>query len=506
MVKLYNEEGWEKMGKQMKVLAIILSMVLFAFIPLAEFKQPMVEANSTTNQLGAKITQIMQHPDLKGSIAAISVRNAKDGKILFEQNGSTRLRPASSMKLITSATALKVLGENHTFSTEVLTDGIQKGKVLKGNVYLKGKGDPTLLVKDFDSLAGQLKKNGISEIKGDLLGDDTWYDNVRSSIDLPWSDEHEYYGAQISALTASPNEDYDAGTVIIEVKASSTGKSPQVTVTPKTSYVKIHNKAKTVASDGKKSLKITRQHGRNDIHIEGDIPTDSSTKSWIAVWEPTGYALDLFKRSMQNQEIKITGKVTTGKTPTKAKLLAVDRSMPLSQLVVPFMKLSNNTHAEVLVKQMGKIKEKEGSWKKGLEVVNGQLQSIGVNPKNVLLRDGSGISHVNLVSANDFTSLLFHVQDEKWFSAFKNSLPVAGNSDRLVGGTLRNRFKGTAAEGRVLAKTGSISSVSSLSGYVTTTSGNKLTFSIVINNVVNEKNLKTIEDQITVALAEYALK
>lgn len=483
---------------------IIFCLLLLTFLPINSTELFVSEAHAQSNPFGGKINNILKSSDLKGAIAGVSVRNAANGKVIYEKNGSVRLRPASNMKLITAATALKTLGSNYTFSTEVLTDGSLKGKALSGNLYLKGKGDPTLLEKDFQELALKLKQKGITRIKGNLIGDDTWYDKVRYSIDTPWSDEQEYYGAGISALTASPNEDYDAGTVIVEVKPQSSGKMASISVTPKTNYVQIYNKVKTVNSDADKDITITRQHGNNKITIEGTIPAGSSPdKSWVAVWEPTGYALNLFKAALQKQGIIIDGKVTTGSAPQKAQLLAIDRSIPLSKLAVPFMKLSNNTHAEILIKEMGKVKAGVGSWEKGLKFVKGQLQGIGLNGNNILMRDGSGLSHVNLVSPNELTSLLYHIQDETWFPAFKNSLPVAGNSDRLIGGTLRNRMKGTEAEGKVIAKTGSITSVSSLSGYVTTKSGAKLVFSIIINNAVNENNLREIEDQIAVALAQY---
>ncbi|MEH6941410.1 D-alanyl-D-alanine carboxypeptidase/D-alanyl-D-alanine-endopeptidase [Bacillus sp. JJ722] len=490
--------------KKVKMYSVIFCLLLLIFVPLNSTELFISEANAQTNPFGGKINNILQNSDLKGNMVGVSVRNATNGKVIYEKNGSVRLRPASNMKLITAATALKTLGPKYTFSTEVLSDGSQKGKVLSGNLYLKGKGDPTLLEKDFQELALKLKQKGITRIKGNLVGDDTWYDKERYAIDTPWSDEQEYYAAGISALTASPNEDYDAGTVMVNVKPQSPGEMASISVTPKTNYVQIHNKVKTVNSSAKKNITITRQHGNNKITIEGTIPAGSSPdKSWVAVWEPTGYALNLFKTALQKQGITIDGKVTTGNTPQKARVLAADRSIPLSKLAVPFMKLSNNTHAEMLIKEMGKVKAGEGSWEKGLKFVKGQLQGIGVNGNTILMRDGSGLSHVNLVSPNELTSLLYNVQDETWFPAFKNSLPIAGNSNRMIGGTLRNRMKGTAAEGKVIAKTGSITSVSSLSGYVTTQSGAKLAFSIIINNTVNEDNLRKVEDQIAVALAQY---
>jgi serine-type D-Ala-D-Ala carboxypeptidase/endopeptidase (penicillin-binding protein 4) len=495
--RLYEKrESWKRiLLKRLNLFVLIILMA--ALIPQSH---PVHAENNLTQLLNELL---IKEPDLQGAIAGISIRSADTGEVIYDHLGDVRLRPASNMKLLTAAAALSALGEDYTFKSELLSDGAVKNKTLNGNLYLKGKGDPTLLKEDFDKLADELKKLGIKTINGHLIGDDSWYDDVRYSVDLPWSDEQTYYGAQVSALTASPTKDYDSGSVMIEVKPGhNKGDKAEVKVTPDTDFVKIINQTETLSEDGDKKLNFEREHAKNTVTITGTLPVKSKVvKEWIGVWDPTRYALALFKQSLTEKGIHLSGKIKTGKTPEDAEILHTHSSIKLSELLVPFMKLSNNGHAEILVKEMGKVVKGEGSWEKGLEVMEAELTKLGINPKSLVLRDGSGISHVNLVPASQLSQLLFTAQQQSWFPAFLQSLPIAGASEKMEGGTLRHRMKGPLVRGKVLAKTGTISTVSTISGYVNTKSGQNMIFSIMLNNLVDDSKGKSIEDKLITVIA-----
>jgi serine-type D-Ala-D-Ala carboxypeptidase/endopeptidase (penicillin-binding protein 4) len=434
---------------------------------------------------------------LQGSLAGISIRSRETGELLYEHLGDTRLHPASNMKLFTCASGLAVLGEDYTFSTELWFDGELKENTLVGNLYMKGKGDPTLLQNDFERLARIVNERGIQEIKGNIIGDDTWYDEVRLSQDLNWNDEHYYYGAQVSALTASPNEDYDTGTVMLTISpGTKPGEQPEITLTPVTNYINITNKAVTIESnhvEDEAEISVIRQHGTNDVIVEGCIPLNSeSLKEWVAVWEPTDYAMELFHNALQKIGVRVDGKVTRGVTPKQAELLYVRESISLAELNVPFMKLSNNGHGEMIVKELGRAVKGEGDWDCGLDVLEKTLEKFGVDTRNLVIRDGSGISHVTLIPPNEISKFLFRIQKEPWFNSFYFSLPVAGEEDRMVGGTLNDRMKGL----KVTAKTGTIMGVSTLSGYLTTKEGEELIFSIMLNNLLDEEDGPDIIDRL----------
>ena len=458
-----------------------------------------VQATPLQQQLDTLLT----NPAYNGSQVALVVRDATTGETLYDRNGGQRLLPASNTKLFTSTAAMHTLGAGYRFHTDVLaTAPVQKGK-LRGNLYLKGFGDPTALESDYVGLAQQLAQAGIKRIDGDLIADDTYFDKVRLGDSWAWDDEPFYYNAQISALTLAPNTDYDSGTAIVEsLPGAAVGAPVKLTLVPANGVLKLVNTAKTGAAGSDNTLTIERDHGTNVVRVTGSVPADDTlSQEWVTVWEPTLYAADVFERALKAKGIKLDGHIRTSASPANARRLARDESMTVGELMTPFLKLSNNMHAETLVKAMGAVAAADGSWPAGLNVVTQYAQSIGVATNTIRLSDGSGLSRKVNVTAKSVTDVLLGAQHEPWFQQWYDALPIAGNPDRFVGGTLRSRMAGTPAANNLHGKTGSLTGVTALSGYVSTKDGRKLVFSMLSNNYLTSP--RSVEDSVGVLLASW---
>ncbi|MEV3990163.1 D-alanyl-D-alanine carboxypeptidase/D-alanyl-D-alanine-endopeptidase [Streptomyces sp. NPDC049837] len=458
---------------------------------------------SDTGLKGA-IDTILTDPRLDGGAAGVVVADAASGETLYQRDGGDRLMPASNTKIATSLAAMALLGPEYRFRTEVLATARPKGGVLHGDLYLRGTGDPTTLAGDYDALAARVAAAGVRRVTGRLVADDTRFDGNRLGRAWAADDESSYYSAQISPLTVAPDTDYDSGTVVVEAApAAEAGARPRVSVTPATDYVRIDNRATTVPAGRPDTLTVEREHGTNTITVTGEIPVQGSpTKEWITVWEPTGYAAAVFADALAARGVRVAGEPRQGEpTPPAARVLATHSSMPLKDLMRPFMKLSNNMHAEALTKTIGYETSGRGTWSAGLAAIGAYLREQGVQTSTVRQVDGSGLSRMNLFPAAQLTRLLLAVQDAPWFADWYASLPVACAPDRATGGTLRTRMCGTPAALNTRAKTGTLTGASALSGYVTDAGGRRLVYGIVLNNHL-ASSVKSIEDAIVVTLAK----
>lgn len=471
----------------------MLVVSMFGFNNVAQAEGAVVET------LSDSITRIVEEK-LAGADVSITVRDRISGEMVYDYNGQTTVKPASNMKLLTTAAALDVLGKDYRFNTSLYTTGKMSNGVLKGDVYLKGQGDPTLSIEDLQQFAEELKAQGIHKIDGRIVGDDKWFDDDLLTPGIWVGDESYYYAAPISALTTSPNTDYDSGTIIVEAIGTVVGDLPSITVTPNIGDLQIVNEAQTVEVGKANTVTIERLYQTNKIVISGNLPVDKTKKEWVTVQHPTTHTLTMFQAVLTDAGIEYSKeKVFQAATPNSAQLVALKQSMTLEQLVIPYMKLSNNGIADILVKTMGKVKNHHGSTKAGLEVVKKYGNAINLNMADWQFEDGSGMSHENSVSSVTVSELLFKVQSEDWFTSYFTSLPVAANTDRMVGGTLRNRLKDPLTAGKVYAKTGSLTGVSTLSGYLEASSGQSYIFSVLVQN---KSGASTAIDEIVKEIAE----
>jgi D-alanyl-D-alanine carboxypeptidase/D-alanyl-D-alanine-endopeptidase (penicillin-binding protein 4) len=439
--------------------------------------------------LAYRIDKALRNSSIAHGFQGILIESLKDGRIIYERNSRQAFIPASNMKLVVSAAALELLGPDFVMKTSLCISGnVTSDGKLVGNLYLVGGGDPLLKSSDLYGMVIKLKQAGIKLIEGNIVGDDTLFDDVRLGPNWCWDDEPYYYAAQISALNLNKN------VVDIWVRpADKVGEPACVTINPPTKYLTVVNECKTSKAGSEKSITIDRVHGQNIVRIRGVIPLDynpTSAEEAITVDNPTLYACHILANMLLSEGIQIKGKTVVGKCPsTGVREIAVHHSLPLSQIIAFMNKASDNLIAECLLKTLGARFKGQGTTEAGREVVLEFLKQIGLDMSAVGMVDGSGLSRQNLISPGNLVLLLKHMFRHRYKEVFISSLAVGG-----VDGTLKNRMKGTICEGNVKAKTGYLNRVSTISGFLTTKSGEPLVFSIMMNNHLC-KNIDAIKVQ-----------
>ncbi|MCH7323833.1 D-alanyl-D-alanine carboxypeptidase/D-alanyl-D-alanine-endopeptidase [Solibacillus sp. MA9] len=442
-----------------------------------------IQAVELTPQAVAALDQAVEQ-SLGKDRATFTLRDRATGDILYAYRGEHLMRPASNMKIISGAAALEELGLDYRFQTELYIDGELEDGMLNGNLYVKGYGDPTINEATLRHFADILWQKGIQSINGQLIGDDTYFTGDTLPPGVDDEGETHYYGARISPITMSPNDDFDASTIIVTADPQSVGEQPTFTVIPHLSGHEITNEATTVESGAENTLEIRRLNGTNQIVMTGAIPQGESAKVWVSLQNPTVNTLEFFKVLCEQKGIQFTQAqpVTVGEVTENAELIYTHESRTVAELFSIFMKLSNNSIADIFVKTLGKLQHSVGDYESGLLVVNDYLMQKNIDFSTWQFVDGSGLSHGIRLHANGISQLLFELQKEPYFEVFFSSLPVGGNEDRLIGGTLKDRFLEPEFMGKIFAKTGYIHEVHCLSGYATGASGKDYIFSIMLED------------------------
>jgi D-alanyl-D-alanine carboxypeptidase/D-alanyl-D-alanine-endopeptidase (penicillin-binding protein 4) len=456
--------------------------------------------SANASALGQDLDSLLGSAELNGATAGLVVRDADTGDTLYSRLGDSLLTPASNEKLVTSAAALDLLGPDYSFDTIVRYTGALTNGTVNGDLYLKGFGDPTTTLADYQALAAQVRQAGITKVTGHLVADDTWYDSTRLGPDWAWDDEPYFYDAQVSALTVAPAGTANAGSVNVVITPAAAGQPATVTMNPPNTYVTIQNTATTGTAT---ALSVNRVHGTNTITVAGTIAAGAQPDTeQMSVDNPTAFVASLFRKALSDAGVSVTGANAFQKMPTGLPTVASHTSATIGQLLNPFLKQSNNMIAETLTKSAGQERLGSGTFAGGVNALTTKLGDLGIDPNQYNQFDGSGLSRMDIATPAQITQLLINAKSRPWFQAWYDALPVAGNADPAIGGTLAHRMAGTPAADNLHAKTGSMTGVSALSGYVTAADGTHLVFSLVSNNFL-PATVKDVEDAVAVRLAQY---
>lgn len=403
---------------------------------------------------------------------------------LYSLNASRLMVPASGQKILSAAVAAERLGWDHRYTTRILsTAAIGSDGTIDGDLVIVGGGDPTINPRHperwhaLDDWAKALSARGIKIIGGRLIGDDNAFAEPGWGFGWSWDDLYYAYGAEPSALQYNENE--------VEVMVGpgiEAGSRAIISTSPYGSGLVIDHAVTTVASGAQTRVEIERRPGTLLLAVRGQIAADAKPLTLEAsVENPTLFFLTALREAFARNGIFVAGGVTDVdelRAPLRhddLSELLVDRSPPLSEIVDVALKWSRNIYAETLLLSLA---AQPATGAASLEVLRETLHAWGVPAESYIARDGSGLSRYNYVTADAMVSLLAHLSaDSKHAELFQSALPVAGLS-----GTLANRLKGTPAEGRVRAKTGTMSHVRSMSGYATTLSGESIVFSMIAND------------------------
>ena len=465
---------------------------------------PLAAGEPSPGALRPRIDGIVDRPAFAPAFWGIEVRSLKTGKVLYARNAEKNFRPASTLKLVTTAAALDALGPDARIRTTLETGARIDafGRIL-GDLYLVGRGDPTLggrfsegrATAPLEELAEALRAAGVRRIEGRLVGHEGAFTGDRRGEDWGWEDLVWWYGAEVSALSFN-----DGSVQLTAAPGERVGDPVVLDRSPVSSYYQVASKATTSPAGLKSELTLAREPGSNRIRLSGTHPLGQKPwEGWVALEDPALYAATVFSEILESRGIRVAGPIVTSSEPLPAGLraVAVRESPPLAELLKRINKESHNLHTEMLLRLLGSRVKGEGSVAAGHEAVKAFLGRIGVRPEAWALLDGSGLSRSDVLDPHGLAGLLVAMDRHPHAAAFRDSLAVAG-----VDGTLKGRLRGTPAEGRIRAKTGTLRGANALAGYVDRADGARLAFAIAVNNhaVPGAEAMAAIDD-IAVVLA-----
>lgn len=460
---------------RMKSILLFLTFVQVAF---SASKKELIEKfidkqNIPKNELGLIITN-------------------HHNEVIYEYNPDKKLIPASITKIITSGAILKSMPPGYKFKTQLLlSEKYQiKDETYKGDLFLKGGGDPSFVSENMWFLVNIFDRLGIKKIEGDIIVDDSLFDKVRFDESRQEVRVDRAYDAPVGAMSFNWNS------VNIFIRPNGNGKKPKIFIDPDVPMFTIENKATLVEGDNN-NLSVEKRN--NKIIVSGKLGKNSKEVVFFKnIQEPDEWAGENLKLFLKHRGISVSGGIKNRKTPTTAEVVAEYESKPIEVIMADMNKFSNNYVAEMLIKNLSLSLAPIGNMADGMKMVNQYIESLKLNKDSYEVYNPSGLTRDNKITARSMVRILENLHsDFKVFPEFVNSLPIAG-----VDGTLKKRMKGEAGERWVRAKTGYLTNVVSLAGYAGLTDGQVYQFSFIFNGKTDETKIKNTFDKILNILVE----
>ncbi|MEH2306564.1 D-alanyl-D-alanine carboxypeptidase/D-alanyl-D-alanine endopeptidase [Nostoc sp.] len=474
------------------VLLIFLTSQI-GFSSIAKAQTQVAPTTSTksicSTQLGTAIDAVINRPLFSRVRWGILVQPLSSGQTLYSRDAQKYFIPASNLKLLTTAAALQQLGANFRIRTSIYQNG-------NGVLRVVGRGDPSLSDTQLQTLAQQLKQKGITQIQR-LIADDSYIQGDIVNPTWQWEDVQSDYGAPVNSFILNQN------IFSLKLVPQAVGKSLQVVWTDvgEAKQWRTINQSVTVAQNQPSYINVTRELSGTALRIQGQLTTNSEPSLIdLPVVDPNYYFLRRFRTALATEKITL-GQTLVVNGGVNQEEIAFVESPPLSELLMETLQNSNNLYAEALLRALAgekpRVKTKT-SVDVGLEAVKASLTQLGVDPANYILVDGSGLSRRNLATPEAFVQTLRGMARTPAGYVYRASLPVAGKI-----GTLKGRFQNTSAEGIVQAKTGTLTGVVSLSGYINAPKYEPLVFSIIVNQSEQPATiLRQAIDEIVVLLTQ----
>jgi D-alanyl-D-alanine carboxypeptidase/D-alanyl-D-alanine-endopeptidase (penicillin-binding protein 4) len=465
-------------------------MKLFLFI--------LLQLSSPLEKFQQLLDSIQNDSEIQTGVVAASIRSTQTGEYKIQFNARKSVNSASTLKLISTASALSVLGPNYRYQTFVEHDGTIIDSVLKGNIYIRGTGDPSLgssrVGLDFQQVvnlfAQKIREYGIRKIEGFIVGDGSIFPDNTLANSWVWGDIGNYYGAGVSGLNINEN--------LYEIHFKP-GKSlgedaPVLKLSPVVPNITYINKVITAERGSGDNVLVYNTPFSNTIIAEGTVPigpADFVVKGSIP--DPAFFLAHHVQRKFQELQGEAANEVMTYHnykmkfqfSQTQRNRILSHDSPTISTLAQHCNFQSINLYADAFLKTVGYTLAKDASFESGVKATKRLWTDKGVDMKGFMIRDGSGLSPSGVLTANNLVDILCTISRDSTFNDFYASIPVVG-----ITGTVQNLAKGSKAVGNVRAKSGSIANTRAFSGYYTSINGELMSFAFIINRYADGADRK----------------